>query len=400
MSSSFDQPDDASSWRWNCGKVRSTHEMLSDVDAALNLVEEMIKSEAADSPSTDDLLIGQAGFFRENASVVSEAQHCVTPDPDFGNFGEPLLVVSACFLLQQIAVIQDAVSVAIVTSQCEQCPSELDSSNHSCAELGRDELGLAGLDHAHGSSDKDSQSHSFQGIHISTRDLGDFRCCQCHPSEQPFGIWLKVARAAGRSSFLFPTDVKADNAQRGPVQDNDLLFPVSLGIETKTLYVAFDGQKFVKVAHPGGDAEAAKSSTGHSTGGSSAGESYPEQAVGEKEGKSPCLQRRNEMLWGPHWTEGTRAEKDSSHADESVTAGPSPEGSVDNEVFRPAADQRRALPGSDAARSRLRKTAAKSRCLQYTATQETCRAVPLFSRNSAGCHDRRSCKVRDRKGDQ
>ncbi len=49
MSSSFDQPDDAASWQWYRGKVRSTHEMLSDVEAALELVEEAIESEVFES---------------------------------------------------------------------------------------------------------------------------------------------------------------------------------------------------------------------------------------------------------------------------------------------------------------------------------------------------------------
>ena len=87
MSSSFDQPDDASSWRWNCGKVRSTHEMLSDVDAALNLVEEMIKSEAADSPSTDDLLTGFGWFFSRECGNLSELGSALMSriaDPDVG----------------------------------------------------------------------------------------------------------------------------------------------------------------------------------------------------------------------------------------------------------------------------------------------------------------------------
>ena len=49
MSSSFDQPDDAASWQWYRGKARSTHEMLSDVEAALELVEEAIESDVIES---------------------------------------------------------------------------------------------------------------------------------------------------------------------------------------------------------------------------------------------------------------------------------------------------------------------------------------------------------------
>ncbi|MGI9442778.1 MAG: hypothetical protein ACR2N1_09945 [Rubripirellula sp.] len=450
MSSSFDQPDDAASWQWYRGKVRSTHEMLSDVEAALELVEEAIESEVIesdvieseatqcqfsdsqhpdsqhpDSQHPDTLFPGGDGFSTGDASGVSEVQHITAPDPDFGNLGEPLLVASAGSLLQQIALIQQAVSVAIVTSQCEQSPSEVDSSNNApvvigtvdigtvdtgtvvrgadelCTdELDHFEMGHVEVDHVDGKSGHHAQSRHCQDIRISTGDLSGFRCCQCHLPEQQHGLWLEAVRAAGNSSFPLPSDVKADNTPSGVVQDKELLIPVSLGIETKTLYVAFDGQQFVKVARPVGNAEAANSSTGNSTGGASADELQADQRDGGKEGKSPLMQRRNETTWGPHWTAGTRAEQGSSQANESNPDEPSLEGCADNEVFRQPADQRHALPGNDAARSRLRKNAAKSRCLRYNATQETCREVPPSSRNSAGCRDRRSCKVRDQKGDQ
>ncbi len=435
MSSSFDQPDDAASWQWYRGKARSTHEMLSDVEAALELVEEAIESEVieseviesdvieseakqcqfSDSQHPDTLSPGREGFSTGDASGVSEVQHITAPDPDFGNLGEPLLVASAGSLLQQIALIQQAVSVAIVTSQCEQSPSEFDSSNNAPVdpstvdpgtvdsgtdELSTDEFDHVEMDHVEGKSGHHAQSRHCQDIRISTGDLSGFRCCQCHLSEQQHGLWLEAVRAAGNSSFLFPSDVKVDNTPSGVVQDKELLIPVSLGIETKTLYVAFDGQQFVKVARPVGNAEAANSSTGNSTGGASADELQADQRDGGKEGKSPLMQRRNETTWGPHWTEGTRADQSSSQANESNPDEPSLEDCADNEVFRQPADQRHALPGNDAARSRLRKNAAKSRCLRYNATQETCREVPPSSRNSAGCHDRRSCKVRDQKGDQ
>ena len=439
MSSSFDQPDDAASWQWYRGKARSTHEMLSDVEAALELVEEAIESDGieseakqshfSDSQHPDILSPGREGFSTGDASGVSEVQHLTAPDPDFGNLGEPLLVASAGSLLQQIALIQQAVSVAIVTSQCEQSPSEVDSSNNapvdpstldpstldpstldpgtvdpstvnpSTVDPGTVEFDHFEMDHVDGKSSHHAQSRHCQDIRISTGDLSGFRCCQCHLPEQQHGLWLEAVRAAGNSSFPLPSDVKADNTPSGVVQDKELLIPVSLGIETKTLYVAFDGQQFVKVARPVGNAEAA-SSTGNSTGGASADELQADQRDGGKEGKSPLMQRRNETTWGPHWTEGTRAEQGSSQANESNPDEPSLEGCADNEVFRQPADQRHALPGNDAARSRLRKNAAKSRCLRYNATQETCREVPPSSRNSAGCHDRRSCKVRDQKGDQ
>lgn len=90
MSSSFDQPDDAASWQWYRGKVRSTHEMLSDVEAALELVEEAIESELIESEATqcqfsdsqhpdsqhpDTLFPGRDGFSTGDASGVSEVQH-------------------------------------------------------------------------------------------------------------------------------------------------------------------------------------------------------------------------------------------------------------------------------------------------------------------------------------
>ena len=415
MSSSFDQPDDAASWQWYRGKARSTHEMLSDVEAALELVEEAIESEVIESEATqcqfsdsqhpDTLFPGRDGFSTGDASGVSEVQHITAPDPDIGNLGEPLLVASAGSLLQQIALIQQAVSVAIVTSRCEQSPSEFDSSNSAPVDPGTVDPGTVEfdhfeMDHVDDKSGHHAQSRPCQDIRISTGDLSGFRCCQCHLSEQQHGLWLEAVRAAGNSSFLFPSDVKADNTPSGVVQDKELLIPVSLGIETKTLYVAFDGQQFVKVARPVGNAEAANSSTGNSTGGANADELQADQRDGGKEGKSPLMQRRNETTWGPHWTEGTRAEQGSSQANESNPNEASLEGYADNEVFRQPADQRHALPGNDAARSRLRKNAAKSRCLRYNATQETCREVLPSSRNSAGYHDRRSCKVRDQKGDQ
>ena len=445
MSFCFDHPDDAASWQGNRGKVRSTQEMLSDVDATLRLVEEAIKPEAIesetvapetvapetvdpetidpetidpetieseatrcqhpDSQHSDALFFGWAGFSAADASLVSEVQHITAPDSDFGNLGEPLLVASAGSLLQQIALIQQAVSVAVVISQCEQSPSELDSSSNALFDFGTDESGTDEFDHVKmnhvdGKSGHHAQSRHCQDIRISTGGLSGFRCCQCHLSEQQHGLWLEAVRAAGNSSFLFPSDVKADNTPSGVVQDNELLISVSLGIETETLYVAFDGQQFVKVARPVGNAEAANSSTGNSTGGASADELQADQQDGGKEGKSPLMQRRRETTWGPHWTEGTRPEQGTSQANESNPDEPSLEGCAGNEVFRQPEDQRHALPGNDAARSRLRKNAAKSRCLRYNATQETCREVLPSSRNSAGCHDRRSCKVRDHKGDQ
>ncbi|MCP4943742.1 MAG: hypothetical protein GY924_17435, partial [Planctomycetaceae bacterium] len=153
MSFCFDHPDDAASWQGNRGKVRSMQEMLSDVDATLRLVEKAIAPEAIesetvapetvapetvapetvapetiesettrcqhpDSQHSDALFFGWAGFSTRDASLVSEVQHITAPDSDFGNLGEPLLVASAGSLLQQIALIQQAVSVAVVISQC------------------------------------------------------------------------------------------------------------------------------------------------------------------------------------------------------------------------------------------------------------------------------------------
>lgn len=405
---SFDQPDDAASWRWYRGHVRSTHDMLSDVDAALNLLDEVIESEAADAGTPDSELShsqfadaglpGQTGLSSGNGSVLSEVNYLVEVEPDLGNFGEPLWVTPASVLLQQVALLQGAVSVAIVTSQYQQLASTLESSNSSHAEFGHAESSQG-----EGTPGKAVESSALKDIHMTSGDVSDFRCCQCHPSEQQYGLWLKVAERAGRSSFDLAPDCKTDNTKKRPTQDHDLLFPVSLGIETNTVYVAFDGQKFVKVARPGGDplrdAAAAEHSFGNSAGSGNAVESDADQRVSETE-KTPLMRRRNESMWGPRWTVEAEAEKNGLRPKETKSSGPSPEVYADNEASRQAADQRRALLGSGAVRSRRRKTEAKSRCLRYNATQETCRATPLSSRNSAGCRDRRSCKVRDHRGDQ
>ena len=395
MSSSFDQPDDAASWRWNRGEVRSTHDILSDVDAALNLLEEINESEPTDSRVPGSHFPGPADLTNWSSSVTSEFQHLAEPDLDCSRIGESVLVAPASFLLQQVARVQEAVSVAIVTSQCEDCTSDLDrlGGSHAVPNPTAGRQGTA------------VPSDPFHDIQLESGDLSGIVCCQCHPSGQQYGLWLKVAEAVSRSSLRCQPDIKGGSTQSGSEQERDLLYPVALGIEKNTVYVAFDGEKFVKVVRPARSVEAANNEAANNEaasteGGSSAGESYADQEGSGSNGSSPVLHRRNGQMWGPHWTLDLRAEKNSSNTGDSKPVEPSPEGCVDKEAFQQPADQRRAPPESDAARSRLRRNATKSHCLRCNATQETCLATPLSSRNSAGCHDRRSCKVRDRKGDQ
>ncbi len=305
MSFSFYQPDAATSWQWTCGNVRSTHEMFADTDAALNLLEKTIEFDAADSQvlearSPDALPPSQAGFLRGNASVEGDAYHVDASNSALSSFREPLWVGCAGFWLQQIVLIQEAVSVAIVTSQHEQCPSESDSWENLSANLVRAEL-----EHANDRWVMNANSYTFLAIHLLTDHLSGLRCCQCDWSGQQSGLWLTVDNAAGRSFLLFPVGGKADNAESDSVQNNEQLFTVSLGIETKTLHMGFDGEQFVKVTRSAGDAEVVvKSSTGSTARSSSgSGESCADKASGGKEEKSPLMQLRNESLWGPHWTE-------------------------------------------------------------------------------------------------
>ncbi|MGB1817769.1 MAG: hypothetical protein ACPHJ3_20550, partial [Rubripirellula sp.] len=101
MSSSFDQPDEGAFWGWNYGKVRTTDDILSDVDAALNLLDQVIESEVAASPFPESGNSDQIGLSNGDLCTDIEFPHPEALTPVFSRFGEPLWVASQNFLLQQ-----------------------------------------------------------------------------------------------------------------------------------------------------------------------------------------------------------------------------------------------------------------------------------------------------------
>jgi hypothetical protein len=381
MSSSFDQPDDSAAWRWDDGddrsRVRNVHDMLADLDAALGLLSDFVSS-------CDSNLAGQQGG---NLSSSGHEVCVAAPNVDLSELGEPFLVAPAGHLLWQVDLLQAAVSVSIVIGQSKQWLDETHiSSNKPVAPNRFDRpLKLAA---------QDSPIHS---LRCDSEDVPGCRCGHCHPSEQQHGLWLKVANAAAR---LSTPDLADRRSELDPVCDQDVLFPVSLGIETSTLYVAFDGKQFVKVDQPGTESGTAKKAS--TSAAADVSESHPSTGQSSNTGasRSQVMRGRNGMMWGPHWTQDTRANDEASLMSDPMSTGFIREDCVDNAGFLQGADQHRVLPETDAARSHQRKSATKSHCLRYNATQETCRAVQPSSRSSEGCRDRRSCTDRDQKDDQ
>lgn len=381
MSSSFDQPDDYGAWRWDDGddrpQVRNAHDMLADLDAALSLLGEFVSS-------CDSNLAGQQGG---NFSGSAHDVRVADPDVDLSELSEPLLVAPAGHLLRQVDLVQAAVSVSIVIGQSKQWLDETRVSSNK----------LVAPNRFHQPPKVSTQPSPAHSLRCDSEDVPGCRCGHCHPSEQQHGLWLKVANAVARFST---SGLANGRSELDPICDQDVLFPVSLGIETNTLYVAFDGKQFVKVPQPGTESGSAKKASTSAV--ADVNEMHPSTGESSNTGasKTQVMRGRNGMMWGPHWTQDTRANDEGSLKSDPMSAEFSREDCADNAGFLQGEDQHRVLPGSDAARSHQRKIATKSHCLRCNATQETCRAVQPSSRSSAGCHDRRSCTVRDQKDDQ
>ncbi|HBV64851.1 MAG TPA: hypothetical protein DEF45_17710 [Rhodopirellula sp.] len=81
MNYSFDQPDGDAAWQGTRGHVRSNHDMLTDTDAALNLLKKAIESEAANSrilgrTSSDSPTPRQAGRDAKTAKGYTSHSGC------------------------------------------------------------------------------------------------------------------------------------------------------------------------------------------------------------------------------------------------------------------------------------------------------------------------------------
>ena len=386
MTSSFDQPDDSSVWRWMDGdeldQVRTSEDMLQDLDDAFDLLDEL-------ASACDPIGLGD---WEQDACTESDDEPrgdpIVCPLPDLTRFGEPLLVASAGHLLEQVALVQSAVSLMIVIGRSKHWPEEfefmgkpVDQStsaeqilNHPGEELG---------------------THCTQ---IEPDVIQGHRCHACHLSEQQHGLWLKsVAVADGslntESNHNQPS-MKADH-QAG------VIGPVSLGTETNTIYVAFDGKNFVKVPQPKVAPQSPASESGKADVASRRTGVLPSKSPDIAESATPSvMRRRNELMWGPHWTQKTSAEDKHQPEINCTASGINQEDCVDNAAFPRAASPHRALPGSDVVQSHRRNNATRSRYPLCNATPETCRAIQPSSHSSAECRDRRSCTVRDPKGDR
>lgn len=389
MTSSFDQPDDSAAWRWMDGdelpKVRTSEDMLSDLEDACGLLDEL--ASACDRQEKGGWELGE---WEPGPCPVADDEpredQIVCPLPDLTYLSEPLFIASAGHLLDQVALAQSAVSLMIVIGRSKHWPEEF-------GFLGKPAGQPKSAEQIHNQPERGLGNH-FTPIESDAQQ--SFRCCTCHSSQQQYGLWLRSVEVAGGS---LNTKSDLERSSMKTAREPDAIVPVSLGIETNTIYVVFNGREFVRVAKPGFDPHSPASESCKAEVDSGREVRLPNESEDPAKAAMPhVMRRRKDLMWGPHWTQDTTVEENSMPEIDPTTLGINQEDCVDNAAFRKPASPPRALPESDVAQSHLRKNATRSRYPQCSATPGTCRATQPSSHNSAGCHDRRSCTVRGPKG--
>lgn len=359
MSFNFEQPDDPFNWwpekQQDSPQIRGADEMLRCLDEAFDLV----------SALTEDL-----GY------PAGMLDHCDVRDDSDATVLLPL----PNEFLRLLDSLQLAVSVTLVQAQAA---FPFDGVGPLIVELGfptKPESACGATPPVESSC-----------IRVDSGDNTSHCCRGCHEFIQNSILWQKAL-----SSFSQKPDDMSPATTEGPETchaGENALVPASLGTETNTIYVVYDGKQFRSV--PEAETSGAKNARRHS----SAADSVSQEPGRSQESGNRVLNRCNEPMWGPHWV--NRQDDDCSNSKKklSETESINQADSACNPVFPRRAGRHRALPENVAARSRLRSIGAKCHCLRCNATPETCRGVRPFSHNTEECRDKRSCRVPDPKGD-
>ena len=223
-------------------------------------------------------------------------------------------------------------------------------------------------------------------------------CCRgCHEFMQNGFLWQRALDMLSQDQNEMPPVIS-----EGPCLSTDSeneLVPSSLGIETNTIHVVFDGTRFRSVSEV---LEPEKPVAERAVGDEGMAVQPDCQASQESQpqptGDSGELRSPSPGLWGPHWVDraerASDIEPDSPQSDSINQAN-----SAGKQAFPQRVRRHRVLPENGGARSRRRSNEARCHCLRCNAIRETCRAPRLSSRSTAGCRDKRSCKVLDLKDD-
>ena len=294
MSSTFESPDDSAASWLNDGEedagFRTIRNMLAHLDEALNLIGDSFDASQSVDPG-EQLHTAAAA----HGGQVGFANHELT------RVAGSLIAASEGHLLPQTAFVQSADPVTLFMGQIR---SGLQQTEHA-ADVTLPQPPQHG-------SDRANRAHCFR---IEPVDASGYRCKDCHPSKQQYGVWLKSVETVSRYFLTKPDDEGASikTVQDRVVQDRvvqDQAVPVSIAqaIDPSPLHIVLDGKQFVRVSPPAVGQEPAPRDLGLSA--TDALGVTPREVT---EQTPPQVMRcRNEMRWGPHWTPGSRAESDSS----------------------------------------------------------------------------------------
>ena len=414
MTSSFDQPDDASAWGWSSSErdplVRTPAEMLSDLDEALDLLQEL--DELGNSPETagtefdapescsepDDF--GEAWSYRHGLSDHSSGEggdsgSLVSARGDWGAVPEHVFIASAAEILEKVAFVHAAVSQLIVAGDSRPASGGVDFPDSPTAAESQNQTAVNQNNESCWWLDSNFKNPA-NGFPL----LDETACNKCHTTGHQEKLWL---RRAGQASDPVGPDLERSHAAATGTSDSRNRIGSSVNPDD-IIYVVFDGKAFVVIESPDSKKP---DCTGVSDGRPEDDAVTSSHAV-SAESRDPLpsvMRQRNAKLWGPHWTNSPPTEAGGSHDQRPPMKGPpmkdsNPEVSEDTSEFPTGAGPRRALPGNGGVPLRRRNNAARSRYLRCNATPGTCRAVRLSSRSSEGCRDKRSCRVRGPKGGQ